>query len=330
VAECVCVGLIVLVEVPDIVGVLELLMDDVIVGLPRIVTVSLEVTVMVNRALAVLVPLVEADTVRDTIILGELLGLAVTVLVACLDTVNRGEEVPVLLEVVVFVLLTLAVVVFEDVDVAVVVLVNLIVLDITADAVYEADPEEVLDGLIEALEVPLTVEVLDAGAERDPVGEEVELLELLIDAVVVLLTVTVRVDVEEPVLVFVENDEIDICGLLDDDLEPVGDRVVVIVDVIVLVEVADGVISRVGNEVRVDVVVLVDVFEAVVDRVGTTKFISKFLTTLMLLLYRLATSTTDSLGGDDPMSPMLNRSRNQRIVLYIYYKNLYLGVWQII
>jgi hypothetical protein len=219
VAERVRVGLIVLVEVPDTVGVLELLMDEVIVGLPRIVNVSLEVTVMVNRALAVLVPLVEADTVRDTRTLGEFLGLDVTVLVACLDTVNRGEEVPVLLDIIVLVALTLAVVVFEDVDVAVVVLVNLIVLDITAEAVYEADPEEVLDGLIEALEVPLTVEVLDTGAERDPVGEEVELLELLIDAVVVLLTVTVRVDVEEPVLVLVENDEIDICGLLDDDLE---------------------------------------------------------------------------------------------------------------
>ncbi len=219
VAERVRVGLIVLVEVPDTVGVLELLMDEVIVGLPRIVNVSLEVTVMVNRALAVLVPLVEADTVRDTRTLGEFLGLDVTVLVACLDTVNRGEEVPVLLDIIVLVALTLAVVVFEDVDVAVVVLVNLIVLDITAEAVYEADPEEVLDGLIEALEVPLTVEVLDTGAERDPVGEEVELLELLIDAVVVLLTVTVRVDVEEPVLVLVENDEIDIRGLLDDDLE---------------------------------------------------------------------------------------------------------------
>jgi hypothetical protein len=139
--------------------------------------------------------------------------------------------------------------------------------------------------------------------------------------------VTVLVEVEEPVLVFVEALDSEIYGLLDDDLEPVGDRVVVIVDVIVLVEVADGVISRVGNELRVDVVVLVDVLEAVVDRVGTAKFTSRNLWALILLLYRLATSTTDSLGGDDPMSPMLNRSRNQRIVLYMYYKNLYLGMW---
>ena len=40
------------------------------------------------------------------------------------------------------------------------------------------------------------------------------------------------------------------------------------------------------------------------------KLISRF---LGILIYMLVTSTTDSLGGDDPMSPMLNKSRNQRI-----------------
>lgn len=85
-------------------------------------------------------------------------------------------------------------------------------------------------------------------------------------------------------------------------------------------DVGDGVSRHVENELRVEVVVLVDVFEDVVDRVGTTKFILRFLDTPILLLYGLATSTTDSLGGDDPMSPMLNSSRNQRIVFYIYYK----------
>ena len=318
------VGLIVLVEVPDTVDVLELLMDDVIVGVRRIVNVGLEVTVIVNRALAVLVALVEADTVRDTRTLGELLGLDVTVLVACLEALIVGEELPVLLDTIVLVPLTLAVAVFEDIDVRLVVGVNLIVLDIADVAVYEEDPEEVLEGLIDTLEVPLTVEVLDTGAERDSVADELEVLEVLIDAVVVLLTVTVRVDVEEAVLVFVENSEIDISGLDVPVLECVGDRVVVIVDVIVLVEVPDSVVSRVGHELRVLTDDLVDVLDDVGDNVGTAKFTSSF------LLYMLVTSTTDSLGGDDPMSPMLNKSRNQRIFFYILVYILYLGMCHVI
>ena len=161
VAECVRVGLIDLVDVGQIVGVLELLIDDVIVGLPYIVRLLLGVTVTVNRELDVLVALVDADTVRDTTILDDRLGVDVSVLVACLDLLMNDEEEPVLLDVVVLVLLTLAVPVFEDVLVEVAVNVTLIVFDGSDEAVIEGDAEEVLDCLVDPVDVPLTVDVLD-------------------------------------------------------------------------------------------------------------------------------------------------------------------------
>ena len=155
------VGLIVLVEIADIVDVLELLIDEVIVGLPRIVNVSLGVTVIVNRALAVFVPLVVADSVRDTRTLSEFMGLDVSVLLGRLDTVNKEEELPVLLDVIVLVPLPLTVPVFEELLLEVAVDVVLIVLDTAVDTVCEAEPEEVLDCLVDALDVPLAVVVLD-------------------------------------------------------------------------------------------------------------------------------------------------------------------------
>ena len=161
VAECVRVGLIDLDEVGQIVGVLELLIDEVIVGLPYIVRLLLGVTVTVNRELDVLVALVDADTVRDTTILDDRLGVDVSVLVACLDLLINDEEEPVLLDVVVLVLLTLAVPVFEDVLVEVAVNVTLIVFDGSDEAVIEGDAEEVLDCLVDPVDVPLTVDVLD-------------------------------------------------------------------------------------------------------------------------------------------------------------------------
>jgi hypothetical protein len=161
VAECVRVGLIDRDEVGQIVGVLELLIDEVIVGLPYIVRLLLGVTVTVNRELDVLVALVDADTVRDTTILDDRLGVDVSVLVACLDLLINDEEEPVLLDVVVLVLLTLAVPVFEDVLVEVAVNVTLIVFDGSDEAVIEGDAEEVLDCLVDPVDVPLTVDVLD-------------------------------------------------------------------------------------------------------------------------------------------------------------------------
>lgn len=87
---------------------------------------------------------------------------------------------------------------------------------------------------------------------------------------VVFETVVVLVDVEEPVSVFVIADEADNPGLEEDDLDPVPERVDVIVDVIVFVDVGEGVNKRVGHEDRVDVVVFVDVLDAVDDVVGIT------------------------------------------------------------
>ena len=80
----------------------------------------------------------------------------------------------------------------------------------------------------------------------------------------------VLVDVEDAVSVFDIADETVDPGLDEDvfELEPV--RVEVIVDVIVLVDVGEGVNKRVGNEDLVEVVVFVEVLEAVVERVGTT------------------------------------------------------------
>jgi hypothetical protein len=82
--------------------------------------------------------------------------------------------------------------------------------------------------------------------------------------------VVVLVDVEEDVSVLEIADEADDLGLEEDVFEIVAERVEVIVDVIVLVDVGEGVNKRVGNEDLVEVVVLVDVLEAVVERVGTT------------------------------------------------------------
>ena len=80
----------------------------------------------------------------------------------------------------------------------------------------------------------------------------------------------VLVEVDELVSVFDKADEADDIGLEEDVFEIVAERVEVIVDVIVLVDVGEGVNKRVGNEDLVEVVVLVDVLEAVVERVGTT------------------------------------------------------------
>lgn len=78
------------------------------------------------------------------------------------------------------------------------------------------------------------------------------------------------VEVEEPVCVLVIIDEPEIAGDKDDDLDPMDERVDVLLVVIVLVEVDEGVNRRVGSEDFVDVVVFVDVLDEVVERVGTT------------------------------------------------------------
>ncbi len=86
----------------------------------------------------------------------------------------------------------------------------------------------------------------------------------------VLESVEVFVDVDEAVCVFDIAEEADNLGLEDDDLEPVPERVDVIVEVIVLVDVGEGVNKRVGHDERVEVVVFVDVLDDVAVLVGTT------------------------------------------------------------
>lgn len=94
---------------------------------------------------------------------------------------------------------------------------------------------------------------------------------------VVFETVIVLVDVEEAVCVFVmaEDDE----GADEDeaDLVPNVERVEVLVEVIVFVEIAERVNRRVESEEYVDVVVFVDVLDGILESVGIALFILRCL-----------------------------------------------------
>ena len=76
----------------------------------------------------------------------------------------------------------------------------------------------------------------------------------------------------------------------------------VIEDVIVLVEVDVGVISKVGKELLLNVVVLVDVLEAVDVTDSRRPFALRFLI-----------SISDSTGGDVATRPILSNNNNQRM-----------------
>jgi hypothetical protein len=80
--------------------------------------------------------------------------------------------------------------------------------------------------------------------------------------------VIVLVEVDEPVTVFVMIDEVETIGLEEGDLEANVERVEVLVEVIVLVDMAERVNKRVGSEEIVDIAVFVDVLEAIEERVG--------------------------------------------------------------
>ena len=131
------------------------------------------------------------------------------------------------------------------------------------------------------------------------------------DPVVVFETVVVFVDVEEPVSVFDIADDTDNPGLEDADFELEPERVDVIVEVIVLVDVGEGVNRRVGSEDLVEVVVFVDVLEEVVERVGTTKF------SLSLRSIEQLTKVC-SYGGVDLTAPIANNNKNHRITVSTY------------
>lgn len=82
----------------------------------------------------------------------------------------------------------------------------------------------------------------------------------------------VLVEVDEPVTVFVIIDEIDNIELEEDDLVPNVERVDVLVEVIVLVDMAERVNNRVGSEENVEAAVFVDVLDAIEERVGKALF----------------------------------------------------------
>jgi hypothetical protein len=84
--------------------------------------------------------------------------------------------------------------------------------------------------------------------------------------------VIVLVEVDEPVTVFVIIDEIDNIELEEDDLVPNVERVDVLVEVIVLVDMAERVNNRVGSEENVEAAVFVDVLDAIEERVGKALF----------------------------------------------------------
>jgi hypothetical protein len=153
--------------------------------------------------------------------------------------------------------------------------------------------------------------VLDCGADLVYEGVAEFVFDTKADPVVVFETVVVLVEVDELVSVFDMADETDNPGLEEDDLELDPERVDVIVEVIVLVDVGEGVSSRVGNEDLVEVVVFVEVLEAVVERVGTAKF------TLSLRSVEQLTKLFSSFryGGVDPTAPIANNNKNHRITV---------------
>jgi len=123
--------------------------------------------------------------------------------------------------------------------------------------------------------------------------------------------VVVFVDVDEAVSVFDIRDEADIIGDDEDVFEVDPERVDVIVEVIVFVDVGEGVNRRVGSEERVDVVVFVDVLDDVVESVGTAKF------TLSLRSMEQLTKWFSLSGGVDPTAPITNNNKSQRITVSI-------------
>jgi hypothetical protein len=95
--------------------------------------------------------------------------------------------------------------------------------------------------------------------------------------VVVFETVIVLVDVEEAVCVFVMAEEDEGAGEEEADLDPNVERVEVLVEVIVLVDMAERVNIRDGSEEYVETVVLVDVLDCILESVGITLFILRCL-----------------------------------------------------
>ena len=248
----------------------ETLIDAVIVLVP----IGEPVIFVVCVALAVLVEVFDADTVRvvvrevrtvrlswgesvvvlETIAVTEPVGLTVLVLLIGADRVAVGEPVLVFD------------VVIDDVPVLLIKLVPVNLVDFE----NEAEAETVFELAVVRLTVPLDVAVLERAVDLLCVVDDDGDFDVELDAVMVLDDVIVFVAVAVPVWVFVCMPLKVGCGEEEEDF----DEVVVLVDVMLLVmllvDVGDGLTAFVGAADLLRVVVFVDVFDSVAVAVGTT------------------------------------------------------------
>lgn len=161
--------------------------------------------------------------------------------------------------------------VFEDDTDGVVVLDTCIVSEGFVDFVNDAEPDDVFDDAIVLVCVPLAEGVFDGGADllRDGLVEDV--LEFELELVGVFVEANERVDVVEPVIVFVPMAE----NVVRGELLLVRVAAADLVGLFVRMAVTDDsrfvcVGAHVGADVRVALVVFVDVFDWVGLLDGTT------------------------------------------------------------
>ena len=127
-----------------------------------------------------------------------------------------------------------------------------------------------MDGIPERDSVGLAEEVFEIGGLLVWVGLAEEVLDLIELAVFVLVIIFVTVVIGVDELVFESAELLEHTGEEDDDFEDDPVRVDVIVEVVVFVEVGDGLTRDVGRDVLVFVVVLVEVLLLVAVGVGIT------------------------------------------------------------
>jgi len=174
------------------------------------------------------------------------------------------------------------------------------------EADTEADELDVFDPRIVSVPVPLLEEVLEASLEFVTLGEDVLVFVDLAELVDVIDRAMVRVVVGLPVVVLVDVRESDDFGEEEDVFDIAVDRVEVLVDVAVFVDTYIG--EGVNIEETCAVIVMkddrVDVLEGTDVIVGAIAVSSRFLKDL---------PSTEQLGGVDPIKPIDNKTRTQRI-----------------
>lgn len=298
---------------PDVLGVPELLWVTfgsvaVIVGLPIAVRDNLGFLVELDDALDVLDDCKVLVWVKVTLLVGLDVEVPVTVLVGILDLVTVGDAVPVLLDAIVLVGLTEAVLVFELVVVAVLVRVIGPVLELGGDNVWLGLADWVLDAAADLVNDVDAELVLDCPIVLELVGEVDCVLELVVVDVDVLVRGGVLDWWDVPELVFELRELIVRPGELDEDFEELLVLVEVIELVVVLVVVVEGLTKAVGLALRVMVVVLVDVFDWVLVDVETMIFSIRIRPSPILKLV---------VGGLKAMVPIADSNKSQRMPIYI-------------